>query len=125
MLLLPMTTGCPFFLPFIEVEQNVPPSIDYSSPGEGDTLEIKTEQYTAFVVAQDPDDTDLSFFWTIDGYGTQGDAVAIRSGTQIGSQLTISRDQNYDQHILTVIVYDPQGASDQRSWPIEVLEQQP
>lgn len=117
-----MMMGCPFFLPFIEVEQNVPPTIDFSSPGDGDTLVIQTEQYTAFVLVQDPDDTELTYSWSIEGFGDQPGAVPVQSEGLRGSQFTITRKTEYDGRELTVIVYDPAGESDMRSWPIQVLE---
>ncbi len=113
-------TGCPFVLPFIEVDLNVPPTIEHSSPGEGETLVIDTPQYTAFVIARDPDDTELSFFWEISDLGVQPNATPLQDGTLLGSQLTVEAKADYDGHTLTVFVIDPQGATTQRSWPITV-----
>lgn len=123
MLCLPNLVGCPFVLDFIEVEQNVAPQITQSSPGLDQPLEFSTEQYTAFVVVRDPDDTDLQFVWSIEpSKGVQSDAVPIRSGDLLGSQLTIIRDVELDEQRLVVTVYDPAGATDRREWDIVVPE---
>jgi len=116
--------GCPFFLPFIRVEQNVSPSIDYSSPAADQALVMDLEQYTAFIVVKDPDDTELTYIWSIDNFGVQGGATPLISGG-LGSQITISRNAGYDGHDLSVIVYDSAGGSDQRSWRIEIPESTP
>lgn len=107
-------------LPFIEVDLNVPPTIAQSRPGDGDPVVIETGSYTAFVIARDPDDTELSFFWEISGLGVQPDATPLQDGALLGSQLTIAADPDYDGRVLTVFVIDPQGATVQRSWPITV-----
>lgn len=113
-------SGCPFMLPLIEVDLNVPPTIAQSRPGDGDPVVIETGSYTAFVIARDPDDTELSFFWEISGLGVQPNATPLQDGALLGSQLTIAADSDYDGRVLTVFVIDPQGATVQRSWPITV-----
>lgn len=118
----PSLTGCPFVLDFIEVEQNVPPVITQSSPGLDQDLIFRTDQYTAFVVVLDQDDTELDFVWTIETLGIQPDAVPVRSGDLLGSQLTLTRDEDLDGLLLQVTVYDPAGATDQRAWTIVVEE---
>lgn len=114
-------TGCPFVLPYIEVEENVEPTITQSSPGDGQVLRMERQQEIAFVLVQD-DDVDLDYVWVIDGFGVQGSATPVRTGNQVGSQLVIDRQEAYDGRELSVTVYDPQGASDRRAWPIEVPE---
>ncbi|MCB9778207.1 MAG: hypothetical protein H6742_06570 [Alphaproteobacteria bacterium] len=114
-------TGCPFVLPFIEVEENVPPAITQSSPGEDQTLFMEREQEVVFVLVQD-DDLELDYVWVIDGFGVQGSATPIQAGSQVGSQLVVERLEAYDGRELSVTVYDEQGASDRRAWPIEVPE---
>lgn len=118
-------TGCPFVLPFIEVEQNVPPAILDSRPGDGLPVEIETDQYTAFVVAQDPDDLELTFVWDIEAFGIQPQAVPVRTGDLQGSQLTIQADAAYNDKVLTVTVYDAAGATASRSWTILVTAETP
>lgn len=120
-------TGCFYFLPFVEVEQNVPPTIEYSSPAAGDPLVFQTEQYIAFVVAEDENGVaDLTFTWSIDSFGVQPDAVPVQAGkNQIGHQLTLPRDAAFDGHTLTVQVTDPSGETAMMQWPIQVPEVTP
>ncbi|MCK6502628.1 hypothetical protein L6R53_04405 [Myxococcota bacterium] len=127
MLILPTAQGCFYFLPFIEVEQNVPPTIEYSSPGAGETLVFQTEQYVAFVVAEDLNGAgDLTFLWSIDSFGVRADAVPVQAGeNQLGSQLTLARDVAFDGHVLTVQVTDPAGETAMLQWPIQVPEVSP
>ena len=120
-------TGCFYFLPFVEVEQNVPPTIEYSSPAAGDPLVFQTEQFIAFVVAEDENGAaDLTFLWSIDSFGVRADAVPVQAGAnQIGSQLTLPRDADFDGHTLTVQVTDPSGETATMQWPIQVPEVTP
>ncbi len=122
MTILPMLSGCYFFLPFIEVTQNVPPTIDLSSPADGSDLVFRGEQETAFVIALDEDGDSLSFVWTIEGHGEQPYAVQFQSEGLQGSQLTLVREADFDDRVLSVSVYDPQGDSARRSWTIDVPE---
>lgn len=120
-----MLNGCYFFLPFIEVTQNVPPTIDLSSPADGSDLVFQGEQYTAFVIALDEDGDSLSFVWTLEGHGEQAYAVPFQSEGFQGSQLTLQREAEYDGRVLSVNVYDPQGDSARRSWTIDLSEGNP
>lgn len=121
----PMLHGCYFFLPFVEVTRNVAPTIDFSSPAEGEPLRFQGPQETAFVFAQDEDGDALSFVWTLEGYGIRPEAVPFQSGELQGSQLSLQQDMDFDGRELTVSVYDPAGASARRSWVIEILEATP
>ncbi len=121
----PMLHGCYFFLPFVEVTRNVAPTIDFSSPAEGEPLRFQGPQETAFVFAQDEDGDALSFVWTLEGYGVRPEAVPFQSGELQGSQLSLQQDLDFDGRELTVSVYDPAGASARRSWVIEILEATP
>ena len=113
-------TGCPFALPFIQVEQNVPPSIIHSNPPADQDLVMQLPQYPAFVVVTD-DDTDLNYVWSIDHFGAQGGATPLTGGA-MGSQITLTRNDGYNGQHLTVFVFDPAGASDEQSWKIVIPE---
>lgn len=117
-----MLSGCPFVLPFIPVEQNVPPTIIDSSPGEGEILVVENAEAKAFVIVTDPDDLDLTFVWEITREGIQPDAITSRSEDYLFSQLTVEQDPDYDQKTLSVTVYDPSGSFAERSWTIDIPE---
>lgn len=119
----PSLTGCPFVLDFIEVEQNVPPEIINSSPGEGEDLVFATSEYKAFVIVRDDTVDQLDFFWTIEpDLGIQPNAVPVPGGENMASQLTLTRDEALNGKELVVTVYDPQGATAERAWTIVVPE---
>ena len=116
--------GCYFWLPIEEEHPNAPPVIEYSSPEPDNIFRIDTPAGSvAWVSVFDPDQGDvMEYMWTINGLGPQGTAQAFMSGNYQGSSIQLPRDPVYNGRVLTCTVYDPSGASDRRSWTIEVEE---
>jgi len=114
--------GCFFWLPFQEIKPNEPPQIEYSSPEVSDIFRIDTKEGgVAWVSVYDPDEDDvMEYLWTISGLGPQGSAQTFVSGNYQGSSIQLPQDSQFDTRVLTCTVYDTQGASDRRSWTIEV-----
>lgn len=116
-------SGCIFPLPLIMETENVPPTIEASSPGEGETLLVDIAVVSPFVVATDEDGDTLTCLWSIDQFGALGPGEPIPSGDLQGCQLDLVRDSEHDGHTLTVRVFDPSADFAERSWPIDVVEE--
>jgi len=114
--------GCFFWLPIEEDHPNAPPIIEFSSPEPENVFRIDTPTgAVAWVSVFDPDQSDvMEYMWTINGLGPQGTSQAFMSGNYQGSSIQLSLDPVYNGRVLTCTVYDPAGASDRRSWTIEV-----
>ena len=119
-----LMSGCFFWPPFVEIHPNAAPVIEYSSPEAEDIFRIDTNQGgVAWVSVYDPDEEDvMEYLWTINGLGPQGTATSFVSGNYQGSTITLPLDEVYDGRVLTCTVYDAAGASDRRTWTIEVEE---
>lgn len=116
-------TGCPFVLPLIEEQENLSPVIVESDPREGAELELTMSDTVVFVVAEDANDIDqVTFLWTIERSGEQGNSTAIVDGPRRGSALRLAPDPRYDGRLLTVRATDSFGASARREWVIRVPE---
>ena len=115
-------SGCFFWPPFVEVHPNAPPVIEFSSPEADNVFRIDTQQGgVAWVSVYDEDEGDvMDYLWTINGLGPQGTATSFVSGNYQGSSITLAQDAVYDGRVLTCTVYDSSGASDRRTWTIEV-----
>ncbi len=120
----PILSGCFFWPPFVEIHPNVAPVIEYSSPEADNVFRIDTQQGgVAWVSVVDDDEGDvMEYLWTINGLGPQGTATSFVSGNYQGSSITLPQDPVYDGRVLTCTVYDAAGASDRRTWTIEVEE---
>ena len=116
------TSGCFFYLPPVEQNSNVAPVIEYSSPEPEDVLRIDTVTGSvAWVSVYDEDEGDvMEYLWTITGLGPQGTSQAFVTGNYRGSSIQLPMDPIYNGRVLTCTVYDKAGASDRRSWSIEV-----
>ena len=114
--------GCFFWLPLNELEPNEPPQIEYSSPEQSEVFRIDTTQGgVAWVSVFDPDEGDvMEYLWTISGLGPQGSSQTFVSGNYQGSSIQLPLDTQLNARVLTCTVFDSQGASDRRSWSIEV-----
>ena len=115
-------SGCFFYLPPVELNSNVAPVIEYSSPEPEDVLRIDTTNGSvAWVSVYDDDEGDvMEYLWTITGLGPQGSSQAFVTGNYRGSSIQLPMDPIYNGRVLTCTVYDKAGASDRRSWSIEV-----
>ncbi len=115
-------SGCFFYLPPVEKNPNVAPVIEYSSPEPDDVLRIDTAHGSvAWVSVYDEDEGDvMEYLWTITGLGPQGTSQAFVTENYRGSSIQLSMDPIYSGRVLTCTVYDKAGASDRRSWTIEV-----
>ena len=116
------SSGCYFWLPIEEEHPNAPPVIEYSSPEPENIFRIDTPAGSvAWVSVFDPNQEDvMEYMWTINGLGPQGTAQSFMSGNYQGSSIQLPLDPVYNGRVLTCTVYDPSGASDRRSWTIEV-----
>jgi hypothetical protein len=114
--------GCFFWLPIEEEHPNAPPVIEFSSPEPENVFRIDTPTgAVAWVSVFDPDQSDvMEYMWTINGLGPQGSSQAFMSGNYQGSSIQLPLDPLYNGRVLTCTVFDPAGASDRRSWTIEV-----
>ena len=117
-----LMNGCYFWLPAQERHPNEPPVIEYSSPEPDNVFRIDTPAGSvAWVSVFDPDESDvMEYMWTINGLGPQGTSQAFMSGNYQGSSIQLPLDPIYNGRVLTCTVYDAAGASDRRSWTIEV-----
>jgi len=115
-------SGCFYWQPFEQVYPNAPPSIEFSSPDQGDVFRIDGIQGgVAWVSVVDIDEDDvMDYLWTINGLGPQGSAQTFVSGNYQGSSIQLPSDPLLDGRTLTCTVYDQAGASDRRSWAIEI-----
>ena len=115
-------SGCLFWPPFEEIYPNEPPVIEFSGPEADDIFRIDTQQGgIAWVSVYDPDDDDvMEYLWTINGLGPQGTATNFVNGNYQGSSISLPLDPIYDGRVLTCTVYDAAGASDRRTWTIDV-----
>lgn len=121
-----LASGCYFWLPFVPEAQNVGPTIDRSSPAEGEPLRMTSETVVVFITVIDPNDPEkLEYFWYIDNLGQQGVAMPVTGNSIYGSQLTLQRNELYDGRTLQVLVSDSFGERDDRSWLIEVPPEGP
>jgi len=118
------TSGCFFWLPLEEKHPNVPPVIEFSSPEADGIVRVDTVSGSvAWVSVYDKDEDDaLEYLWTISGLGPQGTAQAFVNNNYQGSSIQVLPDTVYDGRVLTCTVYDSVGASDRRSWSIEIGE---
>jgi hypothetical protein len=109
-------------MPPIERDPNVPPVIEYSSPEADAVLRIDTSYGgVAWVSVYDVDEDDvMEYLWTVTGLGPQGTAEAFVNGNYRGSKIQLPLDSLYNGRVLTCTVYDKAGASDRRSWTVEV-----
>lgn len=120
------SSGCYFTFPLVEVEGNVAPVIETARPAEGVELELAGASLDVFVVVLDEDP--ITCTWAIDG-DERGNGLPLSSGA-VGCKYTlvpgdISNSGSFDTavpHTLYVLVQDPEGLSDDASWPIVVLE---
>lgn len=114
--------GCFYWQPFEQVYPNAPPSIEFSSPEQGEVFRIDgTQGGVAWVSVVDPDEGDvMDYLWTINGLGPQGSAQTFVSGNYQGSSIQLANDSSLNGRTLTCTVYDRAGASARRSWSIEV-----
>lgn len=116
-------SGCFYTLPFIEVEDNVPPEIRITSPAAGDTLVISSTTAFAYVTAEDPDDDTLLCKWFVDGYEDLGSGKPIIDEDLPGCYINVNNDPLYDGRTLRCIIYDAAFDSDEITWPIDVLQE--
>ena len=117
-----LSQGCFFWLPFEHEQPNEPPVIEFSSPEASEVFEIDTDQGgVAWVSVYDPDEGDvMDYMWTVSGLGPQGTAQSFVSGNYQGSSIQLPRDNQLHGRVLTCTVFDLEGASDRRSWTIQV-----
>ena len=117
-----LMSGCFYWHPFEQVYPNAPPQIEFSSPESGEVFRIDSLQGgVAWVSVVDPDEGDvMDYLWTINGLGPQGSAQTFVSGNYQGSSIQLPSDTTLDGRTLTCTVYDQAGASDRRSWSIQV-----
>jgi hypothetical protein len=115
-------SGCFYWKPFDQVYPNAAPTIEYSNPEATEVLRISgAEGGVAWVSVFDPDEGDvMDYLWTINGLGPQGSAQTFVSGNYQGSSIQLPFDTVLNGRTLTCTVYDQAGASDRRSWAIEV-----
>ena len=115
--------GCFYWLPFVEVEPNMPPEITNSSPADGAPVIVNGDGATVFVVVQDENDPEnLVYIWSVEGLG-QVPHTPLVAGTLHGSSVELEARPEYDGRILDCWVYDSYGASSDREWSIEVPEE--
>lgn len=117
------SSGCFYFLPLQEVQENVPPIIKYSSPEEGEPLVLDLAVTKVFVVVEEPDGDSFTCLWYIDGgVGEVGPSEPIQGAGGKGCQVSLTPDPDYHGRTLTCTVFDePDLDSTERSWPIEVI----
>ena len=116
-------TGCPFVLPLIEEQENQPPVIVESDPRQAAELELSAEGTVAFVVVEDANDIDqVTFLWTIERSGEQGNTTPIVDGPRRGSALRLDPDPRFDGRLLTVRATDGFGETARREWVLRVPE---
>jgi hypothetical protein len=116
--------GCPFVLPLIEEQENMAPVIVESDPREGDELELSMPSTVVYVVVEDENDLEaLTFLWTIERSGEQGNTTPLADGPRRGSALRLDPDPRFDGRLLTVRATDSFGESARREWIIRVPEE--
>ena len=115
--------GCFYTLPFVEIEDNVPPTITISSPAAGEPLVISSSAAMAWVAATDPDDSTLSCQWFVDGYKDLGAGIPIVDDDLPGCYIYVENDPDFDGRTLRCIILDASAAFDEIRWPIDVLEE--
>jgi hypothetical protein len=97
----------------IEVRDNEPPEIGSLAADVKWTLPL--DSFRVICDAEDPDEDDLSYEWTVDG----GDI----SGT--GAVVNWTAPQEFGVYGITVTVEDGHGSSDTRTLPVIVALEQP
>lgn len=122
--ILPLVSGCYFFLPLVPVEENMPPEILASSPDEGEILILDLDVTRVFVIVDEPDGDEFVCQWSIDGIGDLGPGEPLQGSDIEGCQLSVGRYLAYDERTLTCRVFDkPSYDAAQREWLIEVVEE--
>lgn len=97
----------------IEVRANRAPSIADLAGDAGWTLPAGAVQLMC--TASDPDDDELTYEWTPEGGGISGTGVAVNW----------TAPEEVGLYYITVVVSDGHGASDTRTLPITVAEEEP
>lgn len=118
--------GCFYLGPIVPEDLNRPPTVVASYPAEGEPLVLDLSQKVAYVLVSDANDIeDLEFRWTIADFGIQGDATPIQGRAEVGSQLAIARNPDYDGRPLSVRVTDGYGEALTLEWILSVPEVAP
>ena len=121
--------GCFALWPTPYLDENEAPVILQRSREEGTTHTVDGVNDLFFVVAEDPDldveaGDSLQFIWQAGPYlvdpreereETEGEAIYFYS------LIEIPYDPELDGELLSVSVYDAEGAEARSSWPLEVL----
>ena len=119
--------ACYYWPPIIYVEDaNNSPEILHSDPPEGSSLQVTTSaSHSAFIVVQDVDTDDtLRFQWWISQIGILGPGEALLQDDFVGSKIELNNiESSWHNRTLNCVVYDDNNASAERSWTIEVLEE--
>ena len=122
-----LLNACYYWPPTIYVEDaNNPPEILHSDPPEGSPLQVTTSaSHSAFIVVQDIDaDDTLRFQWWISQIGILGPGEALLQDDFAGSKIELTNiEDSWHNRTLNCVVYDDDNASAERSWTIEVLEE--
>ncbi len=121
--------GCFAFWPTPYLEENEAPSIRDVSREDGTTVTIDGANDVFFVTAEDPDlDVEsgdaVEFVWQAGPYLVDPrEEREFDNGDNIVfySTIEIPYDPELDGEMLSVTVYDAEGADDRMSWPLEVL----
>ena len=122
--ILPLGSGCFFFLPLDRVEENMPPEIIASSPAAGDPVELSLPINRVFVLVNEPDDDDIACQWSIDSVGDLGPGEPTQSDDIKGCQISLEQESDYDGRTLTVRVFDlPARDMADQSWEIVLPEE--
>jgi hypothetical protein len=117
-------SGCFIFLPLVEVEENVPPSLVRASPQRNLPVTIDEDGTVVYVIVSDPDDAEaLTFVWALDGEGLLPGAQTIPDGpSRRASQIRLTPEARYDGATLRVRAADgnDQNTAVEVAWNIVV-----
>lgn len=121
--------GCFAFWPTPYLDENEAPSIRDFSREDGTMVTVDGVNDVFFVTAEDPDlDVEagdaVEFFWQAGPVPVDArEEREIENGENIifYSRIDIPYDPDLDGEMLSVTVYDAEGADDRMSWPLEVL----
>lgn len=122
--ILPLLSGCFFFLPLERIEENMPPEILASSPAAGDPVVLSLPINRVFVLVDEPDGDDIACQWSIDSVGDLGPGEPTQSDDIKGCQISLGQESDYDGRTLTVRVFDlPARDLTDQSWEIMLDEE--
>lgn len=140
--ILPLASGCFFFLPLIPVEENMPPEIISSYPAPDEPLVLGYDPTFAFVMVEEPNGDPFECWWYVpttdfmeagtllrfNEDGEDGGETADTGARVSGCQVNLFPDPDYENYasfdgktLYCDITDQPTSDVVRISWPIDFI----